>query len=460
MNPIIEQILSKDSPLEKIEDLKKGRIHDLPDVEEYKKDWDPKCHKVFDRVYLPNKKKKTEDGSTVEVDVNRIAIPFQKKIVNTSVSFAFGNPVVLHANFEKGSNEEKIFNAISKMDYSCKLRSFNRRIYRDLLRATEIAEYWYLIDSENSELGFDSQYKVRVAKFSPWEGSTLYPYFDHSGDMIAFSREYILAREKIKVFETYTDKDIITWYVKDGNIREEIKTHNFGKIPIVYARQECAEWMDVQNNIERLEYLLSKFAETNDYHASPTVFVTGDIISMPGKGESGKVIQGKQGAEAKYLSWNNAPEAIKLEIETLLRFIFSFTQTVDVSFDSVKGLQSISGIALEMLFMDAKLKIEEKKEILDDYLQRRVNIQKRIAGILLGLKKEAESLHIEPEIVPFFVNDEDGMINRLLNATGNKPILSRKTAIGMSGLVDDAGKELELIQEEEEKERASVIFDN
>src|SRR5690606_25512390 len=137
------------------------------------------------------------------------------------------------------------------------------------------------------------------------------------------------------------------------------------------------------------------------------VFVTGDIISMPGKGESGKVIQGKQGAEAKYLSWNNAPEAIKLEIETLLRFIFSFTQTVDVSFDSVKGLQSISGIALEMLLMDAKLKIEEKKEILDDYLQRRVNIQKRIAGILLGLKKEAESLHIEPEIVPFFVNDED-----------------------------------------------------
>ena len=75
-----------------------------------------------------------------------------------------------------------------------------------------------------------------------------------------------------------------------------------------------------------------------------------------------------------YVSWQNAPESVKLEIETPLKMIYTITQTPDISFDAVKGLGAISGIALKLLFMDAHLKVQDKREIFDDYLQRRVNI--------------------------------------------------------------------------------------
>ena len=76
----------------------------------------------------------------------------------------------------------------------------------------------------------------------------------------------------------------------------------------------------------------------------------------------------------QYVSWQQAPEAVKLEIETLLKLIYTITQTPDISFDAVKGLGAISGVALKLLFMDAHLKVQDKCEIFDDYLQRRVNV--------------------------------------------------------------------------------------
>ena len=81
-------------------------------------------------------------------------------------------------------------------------------------------------------------------------------------------------------------------------------------------------------------------------------------------------------AEAQYLSWANAPESVKLEIDTLLRMIYTITQTPDISFDTVKGLGAISGVALQLLFMDAHLKVQDKNEIFSEYLQRRVNVLK------------------------------------------------------------------------------------
>jgi hypothetical protein len=40
------------------------------------------------------------------------------------------------------------------------------------------------------QYGFSSKYKLRCTVFSPLLGDTLYPVFDDSGDMVAFSREF------------------------------------------------------------------------------------------------------------------------------------------------------------------------------------------------------------------------------------------------------------------------------
>ena len=183
----------------------------------------------------------------------------------------------------------------------------------------------------------------------------------------------------------------------------------------------------MQSLIDRLEKLLSNFADTNDYHASPKIFVEGTIKGFARKGEAGAIIEGEEGAKAQYLSWANAPESVKLEIETLLRLIYTITQTPDISFDTVKGIGAVSGVALRLLFMDAHLKVQDKCEIFDEYLQRRCNIVKAYIGqAWQQAEAAAESLIVKPQIIPYIIEDELGKINILQAANGGKQIASRK----------------------------------
>ena len=113
---------------------------------------------------------------------------------------------------------------------------------------------------------------------SPAFGDTLYPYFDDSGDMVAFSRAYSHKDNKgvsTDYFETFTDEEHWLWRTNGGGIGAQLvdgfpKPVAIGKIPIVYGYQDKFETEDVDKLIDRLETLLSNFADTNDYHASPT----------------------------------------------------------------------------------------------------------------------------------------------------------------------------------------------
>lgn len=462
----IDQLIAGTDIASVIKVLMTGRRSELPKMDDIKKEFNPSEHKIFDKTYRQDKTIEDENGNTTgTIKVNRLGFPLQKRIVNSTVAFTFGNPVEYSSN-PADTNEEEVLTAMQRIDYDNKMPSFNRKVARDLARCTEVAELWYtvpLTESHNT-YGFDNKFKIRVMILSPWNGNLLYPYFDSTGDLLAFSRQYEdigMDGKKKTYFETYTTTKKVIW-VKQDSDWQVVRTENlpFGKIPVVFAKQDQTEWADVQGNIERLELLLSNFAETNDYHAAPKIFVQGKIAGWSQKGESGAIIEGEVGSSAQYLSWNHAPEAVKLEIETLLRFIYGFTQTPDISFDSVKGLQAISGEALKMLFMDAHLKVQEKKEIFDEYLQRRVSVVKAMIGsIQTGLKKAADSLQVIPNIVPFIINSEAANIQNLVTANGGKAIISQRTSVMLGGYVEDIDEEMALIKAEEEASGVSDIFE-
>ena len=432
--------------------------HEEPKIDKLKAQYHIAEHPVFDLRNRPDKKILKEDGSFDRWEsVNRLGLPIQKKIVGAAVSFLFGNPVkmVAQADDEQAMNA---LEAIKKILNKNKIDSFNRRIARDLFRATQVAEVWFAVGDKgslkHSDYGFETPYKIKAMKFSPWEGDELYPYFDKYGDMAAFSRAYSLFVDKkeVKYFEVYTDEEYKLFEKVDNGWEEKESLVNvIGKIPVVFAAVEQSEWADVQTAIERLEHLLSNFADTNDYHGNPKIFIEGQITGFAKKGETGAIIEGEKGSTAKYLSWDHAPESIKLEIETLFKVIYSFTQTPDISFDTLKDLkQGISGVALEMLFMDAHLKVMEKREIFDEYLQRRVSIIKAFLGWMKPeMKTTLSALDIQSEITPYIINDIATLVKNLTNANGGKAILSQKTAIEKSGLVNNAAEELAQIEAEE-----------
>jgi len=470
-----------------VNELRNGRLDASPASQTNAQQYDPKLHDINDplkrpdklvvvdkdsneygevKTINPNVEMTTETGFRIE-RVARIALALQKLIVKRAVAFIFGNAPAYNSDTEDAT-EKEMLQRMRRVFAAVKERTINRRVARSLFNSQEVAEYWYPVEQAKPHnlYGFPTKYKFKVAIFSPALGDKLWPYFDESRDLIAFSREFTKKDGDLKTrnyFETYTADAHYLWTCQgdaNGNstgnweLAEGYpKTIPIGKIPIVYASQPQVEWADVENLIDRLERLLSNFADTNDYHASPKIFVQGTVKGFARKGEAGAIIEGEDGATAQYLSWQSAPESVKLEIDTLLRLIYTITQTPDISFDTVKGIGAVSGVALRLLFMDAHLKVQDKSEIFDEYLQRRCNIVSAYLG-QADKKTEtaAESLIVQPKITPYIIEDELAKINILQAANGGKQVASQASTVRRLGWADDPEAELAEIQAEEDRE--------
>lgn len=470
----IDEIFKQESSNDVIQELKSHRSKPHPDVDSARKALEPEKHKINDKTIRKDKRVKIDvddvntttdvvaEGYRIE-KVARISLAIQKLIIKRAVAFLFGNPVAYDAETQN-ENQELVMKALKRILHDVKSNSLNRKIARAIFGFKECAELWYPTEKPNSNYGFKSQFKLRCALFSPAFGDTLYPYFDETGDMKAFSREFSrknVDKEPITYFETYTDTEHWMW-IQGGSGFEVVdgypKPIAIGKIPVVYGYQDEFETQDVDSLIDRLEVLLSNFADTNDYHAAPKIFIKGELKGFSKKGESGAIIEGEDGSDAKYLSWANAPESVKLEIETLLRMIYTITQTPDISFESVKGLGAISGIALKLLFMDAHLKVQDKREIFDEYLQRRTNVIKAFIGQFnTSLEADCDELEIEPEIIPYMLTSEIDELNYWLTANGNKPVISQEETVEKVGLTKNPQATFAKIQEETSNENTFSI---
>lgn len=453
-----------------ITELKSKRLKKDPPAKTAASQLDPSKHEIFNKISRPDKKVKvdpdevasgnvvvtssdTNSGYRTEA-VARIALAIQKLIVKRAVSFIFGNPVNLSATPEN-DNQKIVLKALNRVAYDAKLKSFNRKVARNLFSCTEVAELWYPVEKKNNTYGFDSEFKLRCAIFSPLLGDSLYPYFDETGDMTAFSREFTIEGdgESKTFFETYTDTEHYLWETKGAGtdlVEGYPKQIAIGKIPVVFGSQDEIEWADVQGLIERLEKLLSNFADTNDYHASPKIFVKGKIIGFSKKGEAGAIIEGDENASAEYLSWQNAPESVKLEIETLLRMIYTITQTPDISFDAMKGIGNVAVQTVKLMFMDAHLKVADHQEVLDEYLQRRVNIIKAYIGKFnTKLESEADNLIVEPIITPYIIRDEAAELKIWSDANGGSAVMSQKASFHKAAMTSDPEADFTQYQEEQ-----------
>ncbi len=455
----LNTILAETDISKQIEQLKL-RPTVLPAIEKIKNQYDPMLHDVNKTASRPDKRVKYSSGDKTEERteyVARIALDMQKYIVGKSVSFCFGNPVEITYN-AKTPEEKLITELIDEIMHDVKIHSHDRKVGRTLFTATEVAECWFTVESKDPGYPIDASKKIKVMLFSPMDGDTLYPLFNEYGDLIAFSREYERTEfgKTTTYFETYTDAEVLRYENEGGkkwNPSEGYpKKHDFGKIPVIYGSQAKSEWQDVQQMIDRLEKLLSNFADTNDYHASPTIVTKGVVAGFASKGEQGKIIQIDGDGDARYMSWDRAPESVKLEIETLLNLIHMFTQTSNLSFESVKGIGAVSGIALRLLFTDAHLKVKDKQEVLDEYLQRRMNLLKTIIASEFPKQRLAVSkLRITTKIRPWMIDDAESLVKMLVDATAGKAVTSQKTAVKLAGLSSDSETEYAEILKEEQQ---------
>ena len=470
----IQEILALTNPADIIKELQKVNTAIQVPYETSKKQYDPSLHDIMDLVIRPNKTITTPTGEkntkgedvsvTSTVAVARIAVPFQKILVNRTVSFLLNEGIDIRTDAE-ALDEIKFIDFIKRIWDDNKLDSKSKQLARLWMSECEAAELWYFTKEENFWLRLLEKLKLkkvvfraRVKILSPSLGDKLYPYFDESGDMVAFSREFTVASEgkSLVRFEIYTTEKIIHYTSTDGlwEVDEGYPAANpIGKIPIVYYSREYPLWHDVQALIDRYEVLMSNFADSNDYFGSPMIVVKGKVNGFATKGEQGKILEVEGDGDVNYLTWPQGPESIKLELETLQNMIYSLTQVPDISFSQMSKLGNMSGISRKLMFLDIHLKCFNELEVFEEMIQRRLNLLKAMVGKVVSVNFAAisDSVELWPGFTPYLPSAEEELITSLSTAAGGKPIISQKTAVKLNPYLqdEDADAEIKQIQDEE-----------
>ncbi len=447
------------------EDFKKVILELTKDPKDKDKDI-PANREIFDGKHDiltdPKKAPKTigEGTSARTVTFTKQVVNYQKRIVNSAVTFLFGEPLTLKLNNQDEStkdSEEKAFEEINNVWKKNKLGYFNKGLARELFIETKVAEIWHIPEKE-----VDKDARIRVTLLTEKNGYKIYPHFDETGDMDAFTIKNEIMGEDNKPIEQvriYT-AETITVALKIKSKWEVTSRENIiHKIPIVYYEQDKPEWEEVETQITRMEYLLSNFSDTVDYNGAPMAQAKGIITDMPEKDATGKliVVKAEQGEDGKvyypggleYITWDQAPEAIKLEYGILKDLIYGLSQTPDLSFESVKGMTAISGIALRLMFSDAMFKAKDKQEIFGPAMERRLSIMKSLIAITnSGMSEQLEKLDIDIIFNSVLPADVEALITSLSTARAGEPIMSQETAVRTNPLVTDPEKDIELLEAE------------
>lgn len=438
---------------ELIDSIKRERA-DRP-VATYLKQYRPQDHDVMQKDKRIDKiiNTGTEESPKMEsVPVNRVAIPYQKRIVAMAATFLCGNPIALECAAEKGV-EENLLSVIKKTWEDNKLDYASKRIAKLMMSETEVAELWYTEEvdadywNDTPNAGKKIRFRMKVLAYSL--GDTLYPVFNMFGDMVAFGREYTVknAGQDEQHFDLYTS-DKIQRGVKTSTGWEITTEKNIiGKIPVIYYSQEHPEWHDVQSIIDRQEKLRSNHADTNDYNGSPTVLVKGRIEKFSKKGEQGKVLELEDSGSAEYMSWDHAPESVRMELENNDRDIYEHTSTPNVSFEKMQKLGAASGFLVKMLFTDPHMKASDKEEVFGEGVQRRINYLKHGHITTNSSLKAAATMSIKPRFEYFLPKNDVEKIDMLVTATSGG-VLSKKTAVSLNPLVTDPDSEMDEIKED------------
>ena len=483
----INEVLALQDINQKIYYLKKGRKTELPDAVKLYNDWNPNRHEIITdeekypkiKVTLKPGKKYTDPTTGKEhtepeqkklVDPNRIALPIEQDIVNIQTAFTVGTEPLLDCKPEE--SEEGLLTALKQVFKKNKIKYQNKQAVRSWLAEQEVAEYWYVVKDD----GFWSKLKRKVAGifgksmpeyrlksvlWSPFRGDKLYPFFDDNGDLVALSREYKkkgLDDDETQCFMTVT-KDMVYQWEFDSDWKDKGSfRHNFKKMPIIYMYRPEAYCEKIKTLRIRLEKLLSNYADCIDYHFFPILMLFGDVQQLSGELKNRIVQLTGMSANAQYLTWNQVPETVKFEVETLLSQIYGLTNTPRISFDSLKGTgNAVSGVAFDYVFMSTHLNVENLNEVVGVFMQRRVNfLVSAIGSLNSSLAEASDTIDIDVQMQPYRLENLAEKIDTALKAK-NGEIWSQETAITFVGNVDSVVDEVERIKEEQAEKQQNEI---
>lgn len=164
-----------------------------------------------------------------------------------------------------------------------------------------------------------------------------------------------------------------------------------------------------------------------------------------------------EGADAQYLTWNQVPDTVKFEAETLTNMAYDMSNTPRISFETLKGVGKASGTAFRFMFMGAHMSVSNHAEVIGEFLQRRVNFLVSALGAInpTEFNKASQTIDIETDLAPFMIDDLNDKVTTAVSAVSGG-VWSRREGIMFAGNADRIDEELKEIEEEQTAKNEGV----
>lgn len=436
----------------------KTKLHMPPAWSELLKEYDPSQHPVMDKGKYPDIR--TDEGIT---RVTRIGIGFQQLAANRMAELVCGIPVKRVYSPENDKQKEAAA-LLEKIYERNRIDSQNIDRLTMFFAGCEVMTLWYAVNSTpHTKYGRPSTLKVRCRHFTPIQGDEIYPLFDEYGDLIAMSVGYSrkVGDKVLTFFDTYTDTQHLKWSKEGGQEWQLIESEyiTLGKIPAIYMWRSSPIWEKTSGLVYEMEEKLSRNGNYLRDNSKPVFAVfANEAIKYGGEDmdASRSVVQFPQGSQAQYITWEQAVDNLRFQIDSLRDLYFTQLQLPDWSYNKMSQ-QALSGESRKQLFIDSRLKVTHEQGRILEFLDREMSVVKAFAVAILGkeYEKEVEALSVEHIITPFAINDDKETIENLMKANGGEAILSRRESIELYGHSKDVENTMKEI---DAQKQAADIF--
>lgn len=394
------------------------------------REYNPQTHPVMRRANKPRKDKTTY--ITEKLPRNK-----QQYINEIELFFLLGKPIV----WKRESGDDEAYRLFLKFWRDKRMDSVLRKAKRLAGSETE------------SSVMFNIVRDGKTVNAQPYVASRTQGYrtrtlFDQYGTLVAHGLGYRLREGKSNIL--HWDIHTKDFLFRCANRKEGWEVETFanptGKINGVYFHQLKA-WDGVVPRIEREEKLDSKVGDTNNYFADPKAAATADVVANIMDPEiAGQMVQ-LSGKESRFEYINPPQNSVTRQDEKrdLQNSIFFDTFTPDFSYESIKGLGTLSGAAIRNALVLGYIKRDNRKELYGEMIDRLKNV---ILEMLKLMYPEHASHFSQLELSfefsdPFATREDNWKSIIQLYGAG---LCSLETAIKEIALVDDVDKEIDRLK--------------
>lgn len=339
---------------------------DIPDIQmyeipqsQYMAELDPQSHKVLYDENIPSITMKLKDGGFATIEYERMAVSYQRNIVDKQVQHLCGNRM-----------DFTLMNTIPSESDTDNYTTFKQ--YWELRNMdgwrTKMVAAQKSVGDAGLLFYFDRKRRIKARLLSYMDGYVLCPHNDDNGERILESVYY--QKDGVEYIDSYDDKyfyryrnnGMETVTTDEGNaqvpawVLETPVEHGFSEIPLITHRGRVA-WDPVQSIIEVYEVIYNIFLVIQKRHGWGILYVKGKFQDK-GQKIAGAIVLNDTSLDGNGSAEFKTPPSPQNMIDTLGLMEETIQKGASTTFLLPKDVKSTGDISAQAIMLTQSLDIE------------------------------------------------------------------------------------------------------